>query len=237
MKGTPGAVMWVLNVIAIFEPPPSNLTDGYLSSLKQTILHILFVPAARVSLSSDILYLLLHSGGLAERLNRLQRRQRSAVSFWRHQSISDTSTTATGDPHKPPIRSAVTPTNHCSCSMMNADLWVGWRTSLSKRDSLSFLIERRGHAEGAPAVRYALRLWTVNSICRWQETAYLGLFFFLFFFSFPWCTKALVLFSCQVSPYYRTQASGLKVTVDCGKTKHPLKSNFVVSWWFDQHDV
>ncbi|XP_039672156.1 DNA repair-scaffolding protein [Perca fluviatilis] len=33
------------------------------------------------------------SGGLAERLNRLQCRQRSAVSFWRHQSISDTSTT------------------------------------------------------------------------------------------------------------------------------------------------
>ncbi|TKS79740.1 DNA repair-scaffolding protein [Collichthys lucidus] len=37
------------------------------------------------------------SGGLAERLNRLQRRQRSAVSFWRHQSISDTSITATAD--------------------------------------------------------------------------------------------------------------------------------------------
>ncbi|XP_075953367.1 DNA repair-scaffolding protein [Anarhichas minor] len=35
------------------------------------------------------------SGGLAERLNRLQCRQRSAVSFWRHQSISDTSTTTT----------------------------------------------------------------------------------------------------------------------------------------------
>uniref|UniRef100_A0A3Q3X8Y9 Uncharacterized protein n=1 Tax=Mola mola TaxID=94237 RepID=A0A3Q3X8Y9_MOLML len=31
------------------------------------------------------------SGGLAERLNKLQRRQRSAVSFWRHQSLSDTS--------------------------------------------------------------------------------------------------------------------------------------------------
>nr|XP_040027071.1 DNA repair-scaffolding protein isoform X4 [Gasterosteus aculeatus aculeatus] len=35
------------------------------------------------------------SGGLAERLNRLQGRQRSAVSFWRHQSISDTPTTTT----------------------------------------------------------------------------------------------------------------------------------------------
>ncbi|XP_076000567.1 DNA repair-scaffolding protein [Genypterus blacodes] len=33
------------------------------------------------------------SGGLAERLNRLQCRQRSAISFWRHQSNSDTSTT------------------------------------------------------------------------------------------------------------------------------------------------
>ncbi|XP_019967536.2 DNA repair-scaffolding protein isoform X1 [Paralichthys olivaceus] len=37
------------------------------------------------------------SGGLAERLNRLQCRQRSAFSFWRHQSISDTSTTTTVD--------------------------------------------------------------------------------------------------------------------------------------------
>lgn len=36
------------------------------------------------------------SGGLAERLNRLQSRQRSAVSFWRHQSTCDTSTP--GDP-------------------------------------------------------------------------------------------------------------------------------------------
>ncbi|XP_034412045.1 DNA repair-scaffolding protein isoform X2 [Cyclopterus lumpus] len=35
------------------------------------------------------------SGGLAERLNRLQCRQRSAVGFWRHQSISDTTTTTT----------------------------------------------------------------------------------------------------------------------------------------------
>ncbi|XP_042353172.1 DNA repair-scaffolding protein [Plectropomus leopardus] len=38
------------------------------------------------------------SGGLAERLNRLQCRQRSAVSFWRHQSISDSSTTAVDRP-------------------------------------------------------------------------------------------------------------------------------------------
>uniref|UniRef100_A0A4W6CCI0 Scaffold protein involved in DNA repair n=1 Tax=Lates calcarifer TaxID=8187 RepID=A0A4W6CCI0_LATCA len=37
------------------------------------------------------------SGGLAERLNRLQCRQRSAISFWRHQSISDTSTATTVD--------------------------------------------------------------------------------------------------------------------------------------------
>ncbi|KAM6989548.1 DNA repair-scaffolding protein [Tautogolabrus adspersus] len=40
------------------------------------------------------------SGGLAERLNRLQCRQRSAVSFWRHQSISDTSTAAVDRPGK-----------------------------------------------------------------------------------------------------------------------------------------
>lgn len=34
------------------------------------------------------------SGGLAERLHRLQCRQRSAVSFWRHKSVSENSTTA-----------------------------------------------------------------------------------------------------------------------------------------------
>ncbi|XP_028987491.1 DNA repair-scaffolding protein isoform X2 [Betta splendens] len=37
------------------------------------------------------------SGGLAERLNRLQCRQRSAVSFWRHQSIADPSATTSVD--------------------------------------------------------------------------------------------------------------------------------------------
>lgn len=54
-----------------------------------------------------LFYLCVHSGGLAERLNRLQCRQRSAVSFWRHQSLSDTST-ATGDPHKPTMSLTIT---------------------------------------------------------------------------------------------------------------------------------
>lgn len=36
------------------------------------------------------------SGGLAERLSRLQNRQRSAVSFWRHESLSS-STAETGE--------------------------------------------------------------------------------------------------------------------------------------------
>ncbi|XP_054621132.1 DNA repair-scaffolding protein [Dunckerocampus dactyliophorus] len=39
------------------------------------------------------------SGGLAERLNRLQCRQRSAVSFWRHRSISDNSPQTQVDRH------------------------------------------------------------------------------------------------------------------------------------------
>lgn len=38
------------------------------------------------------------SGGLAERLSRLQSRQRSAVSFWRHRSAA---APATGEPHRP----------------------------------------------------------------------------------------------------------------------------------------
>uniref|UniRef100_UPI0037E89D7F DNA repair-scaffolding protein n=1 Tax=Semicossyphus pulcher TaxID=241346 RepID=UPI0037E89D7F len=40
------------------------------------------------------------SGGLAERLNRLQCRQRSAVSFWRHQFVSDTSAATVDRPGK-----------------------------------------------------------------------------------------------------------------------------------------
>ncbi|XP_056276355.1 DNA repair-scaffolding protein isoform X2 [Pseudoliparis swirei] len=43
------------------------------------------------------------SGGLAERLNRLQCRQRSAVGFWRHQSISDTTTTTTTTVDRPGV--------------------------------------------------------------------------------------------------------------------------------------
>ncbi|XP_023259543.1 DNA repair-scaffolding protein isoform X1 [Seriola lalandi dorsalis] len=43
------------------------------------------------------------SGGFAERLNRLQCRQRSAISFWRHQSISDTSATTTTTVDRPGV--------------------------------------------------------------------------------------------------------------------------------------
>ncbi|XP_058487493.1 DNA repair-scaffolding protein [Solea solea] len=42
-------------------------------------------------------------GGLAERLNQLQCRQRSAVSLWRHQSISDTSSTTAATVDRPGV--------------------------------------------------------------------------------------------------------------------------------------
>ncbi|XP_040911351.1 DNA repair-scaffolding protein isoform X2 [Toxotes jaculatrix] len=58
------------------------------------------------------------SGGLAERLNRLQCRQRSAISFWRHQSISDTSTTATVD--RPGVLVLEVLEVHEECSMQVA---------------------------------------------------------------------------------------------------------------------
>lgn len=44
------------------------------------------------------LFTSVYSGGLAERLSRLQSRQRSAVSFWRHQSDASA---ATGEPRPP----------------------------------------------------------------------------------------------------------------------------------------
>ncbi|XP_043990205.1 DNA repair-scaffolding protein isoform X1 [Gambusia affinis] len=43
------------------------------------------------------------SGGLAERLNRLQCRQGSAISFWRHKSISDTSVAAATTVDRPGV--------------------------------------------------------------------------------------------------------------------------------------
>ncbi|MED6286004.1 hypothetical protein CHARACLAT_001237 [Characodon lateralis] len=43
------------------------------------------------------------SGGLAERLNRLQCRQRSAISFWKHKSFSDTSAAATTTVDRPGV--------------------------------------------------------------------------------------------------------------------------------------
>uniref|UniRef100_A0A096M643 Scaffold protein involved in DNA repair n=1 Tax=Poecilia formosa TaxID=48698 RepID=A0A096M643_POEFO len=43
------------------------------------------------------------SGGLAERLNRLHCRQRSAISFWRHKSISDTSVAAATTVDRPGV--------------------------------------------------------------------------------------------------------------------------------------
>lgn len=110
---------WSHDVGAKCRLSPLNLTDGYLQSLEDCCLHhcifhfILKQTVVHkwelghmfcVSLWYYIISLhvcLFHSGGLAERLNRLQCRQRSAISFWRHKSICDTSTavTPTGDPH------------------------------------------------------------------------------------------------------------------------------------------
>lgn len=90
-----------------------NLIDGCLSTLparfvaletrlffweSYTFLRFVKAPNA-ISVKPYRFCTCLHSGGLAERLNRLQCRQRSAVSFWRHQSLSDT-LAAIGDLHK-----------------------------------------------------------------------------------------------------------------------------------------
>ncbi|KAF7222403.1 DNA repair-scaffolding protein [Nothobranchius furzeri] len=58
------------------------------------------------------------SGGLAERLSRLQCRQRSAISFWRHKSISDTSATTTVD--RPGVLVLEVLRIHEECSMQLA---------------------------------------------------------------------------------------------------------------------
>uniref|UniRef100_A0A1A7WB03 KIAA0146 n=2 Tax=Iconisemion striatum TaxID=60296 RepID=A0A1A7WB03_9TELE len=60
----------------------------------------------------------LKSGGLAERLSRLQCRQRSAISFWRHKAISDTSATTTVD--RPGVLVLEVLRVHEECSMQLA---------------------------------------------------------------------------------------------------------------------
>ncbi|XP_029971411.1 DNA repair-scaffolding protein isoform X2 [Salarias fasciatus] len=57
----------------------------------------------------------LLSGGLAERLNCLQSRQRSAVSFWKHQSDSSVSVTSSGD--RPGVLVLEVLEVHHECSM------------------------------------------------------------------------------------------------------------------------
>lgn len=141
IKGTPGVMMWVLNVVAISKPPKSDrwlslVFGGLFCCIRKSFIFIcnkefctcLYVCMPRESIKHHHLFTSVHSGGLAERLNRLQRRQRSAVSFWKHQSLSDTST-ATGDPHKPTKSSTVTLrilltfTSQSSQFTFNVELW------------------------------------------------------------------------------------------------------------------
>ncbi|XP_072220352.1 DNA repair-scaffolding protein isoform X2 [Leuresthes tenuis] len=60
------------------------------------------------------------SGGLAERLSRLQCRQRSAISFWRHESVSDTSAATTPTVDRPGVLVLEVLEVHEECSMQLA---------------------------------------------------------------------------------------------------------------------
>ncbi|XP_038159686.1 DNA repair-scaffolding protein isoform X2 [Cyprinodon tularosa] len=60
------------------------------------------------------------SGGLAERLNILQCRQRSAISFWRHKSISESSTATTTTVDRPGVLVLEVLEVHEECSMQLA---------------------------------------------------------------------------------------------------------------------
>ncbi|XP_041847947.1 DNA repair-scaffolding protein [Melanotaenia boesemani] len=60
------------------------------------------------------------SGGLAERLSRLQCRQRSAISFWRHESISDTSAATTKTVDRPGVLVLEVLEVHEECSLQLA---------------------------------------------------------------------------------------------------------------------
>ncbi|XP_022060170.2 DNA repair-scaffolding protein isoform X1 [Acanthochromis polyacanthus] len=60
------------------------------------------------------------SGGLAERLHRLQCRQRSAISFWKHQASSDSSAATTATVDRPGVLVLEVLEVHEECSMQLA---------------------------------------------------------------------------------------------------------------------
>lgn len=175
-----------------------NLIDGCLSSFtvffcsigntsillwNMKMLHVRTLNA--ISVKPSHLYTYLHSGGLAERLNRLQCRQRSAVSFWRHQSLSDASAIR-GDLHKSTTsltkyRFLLTlPLNHHSLTLiMNRFVRL-----LSWQDSFFFfflyvILWRRSVQE----VITGSELW---GLYVGDRKLLASVFYFLFFF-FPLC--------------------------------------------------
>lgn len=175
MKGTPGVMTWVK--MSLPSPCPPNLTDSLsvvLDSLFCCIREISFTHKWDFShklfwlgsnpmcfMRASSVYICVHSGGLAERLNKLQRRQRSAVSFWRHQSLSDTSA-VTGEPHKP--TSSATLKSYLallhprgSLLTVNFDFWF------SKQAWFFFGMWWNGAATLRKCQPYVIvELWTVN---------------------------------------------------------------------------
>ncbi|XP_026230070.1 DNA repair-scaffolding protein isoform X2 [Anabas testudineus] len=102
------------------------------------------------------------SGGLAERLNRLQCRQRSAISFWRHQAISGTSTTTTVDRPGVLVLEVLEVQQECSMQLVHCEhhqLPAEGHTVSQEKDRVLVLFNRETAAQLIPAPRDIIHIY------------------------------------------------------------------------------
>ncbi|XP_038573777.1 DNA repair-scaffolding protein isoform X2 [Micropterus salmoides] len=106
------------------------------------------------------------SGGLAERLNRLQCRQRSAISFWRHQSISGTSAATAVDRPGVLVLEVLEVQEECSLQLVHCEHHQPPREGLQHSNPVSkerarmlVLFNRETAAQLIPAPRDILHIY------------------------------------------------------------------------------
>ncbi|KAK1173763.1 DNA repair-scaffolding protein, partial [Acipenser oxyrinchus oxyrinchus] len=85
---------WIKSAQALLQTPQKQTDRKFKTPEDSAKKRKKFLRLFLTTLDNDIHSPIPCRGGLAERLNRLQCRERSAISFWRHQCISDYKTPA-----------------------------------------------------------------------------------------------------------------------------------------------
>ncbi|KAK2822499.1 hypothetical protein Q5P01_022564 [Channa striata] len=148
------------------------------------------------------------SGGLADRLNRLQCRQRSAISFWRHQSISDSSTTTTVDRPGVLVLEVLEVQEECSMQLVHCEHSQPPRDSHTVSQERAFvlvLFNRETAAQLIPAPRDIIHIyppWQSLSIDGFSCDIILNTHFSQKVFSANLCTSTGLLTTRKSMPYY-----------------------------------